>query len=84
MLIAIAVLFVLYLSGPQRDKQKNMARPQIIQREPKKATIKTEQIRSNSSGCPHKLGYLRTRKEKSVPEECVGCAKLVKCLLADE
>jgi hypothetical protein len=86
MLIAIAVLFVLYLTGPQkdRDRQRKMPSPQIIQRGPKKAAIKIERANYGNSDCPHRFGYLSTRKQKSVPEECVGCMRVVKCLLPDE
>jgi hypothetical protein len=85
MLIAIAVLYALYLGGTQRERErrKSTARPQIIQRAPSKATVRTERVNHKNSDCPYKLGYLKARKTNNIPEECVACARLVKCLLPD-
>jgi hypothetical protein len=89
MLIAIAVLFVLYLTGPQRERQidkKTMSRVKVVPRAraPQKTTISADHVNQKNSDCPHRFGYLSARGEKNVPEECVGCARMIKCLLPDE
>ena len=87
MLIAIAVLFVLYLTGPQRERQvdkKTMPRVKVVPRAPQKTAISADHVNQRNSDCPHRFGYLSARREKNVPEECVGCSRLVKCLLPDE
>lgn len=83
MIIAIAVLFVLYLSNaPKQNSPKRclskMPKAQFTE-EKESETIKTGN--KENSNCPHDFGYLRNRKGKGVPEECVGCFELVKCML---
>jgi len=81
MLIAIIVLFALHLTRSQREtnKQKRLLKIQRAQRE----SITQETAKRNSD-CPHKFGFLQTQKNKGIPEECAGCAKIIKCLLPDE
>ena len=49
---------------------------------------KLEDITSRSSesspNCVHNFGYLESRPEKtSIPDECLGCPKVIKCLIKD-
>jgi len=86
MLVAIAVLFALYLTGyPKGNNKQKYGR--IIRRGQRisgKEMIKQEPINQENSGCAHRFGYLKTRRDGGVPEECVGCPEIVKCLLPDE
>lgn len=86
MLIAIAVLFALCLTGLQREnnRQKPIIKAQRILKEPRRQTISQETVNQEKSDCPHKFGFLKTQKTRIVPEECMGCAVLVKCMLPDE
>ncbi len=46
-----------------------------------KATTTAKNLRiETASGCNHQLGYLRTLPvNASLPEECLGCDKLIEC-----
>ncbi len=86
MLIAITVLYALYLTGFPKENniQKHGLRTRRGQRISGKEVIRQESVNRENSGCAHKFGYLQTRKDGGVPEECVGCPELVKCLLPNE
>lgn len=45
--------------------------------------MKTSEAKEeNNSGCQHFLGYLKTRsKDKSVPDECLTCNKMIECMI---
>jgi hypothetical protein len=44
----------------------------------KKSVAKEE----NNAGCQHFLGYLKGRpKDKSVPDECLTCNKMIECMI---
>ncbi|NIO36296.1 hypothetical protein GTO27_01175 [Candidatus Bathyarchaeota archaeon] len=49
-------------------------------KEPSKDT-KTSKPKKPSSACLHEFGYLGTLpKNASIPDECLGCPEIVKCL----
>ncbi|MEM2111554.1 MAG: hypothetical protein QXX08_06720 [Candidatus Bathyarchaeia archaeon] len=84
MLIAIIVLFTLYLTNSSKEKTVSIIR----KARPRKETAKRPNFQKDTSNkmketleCPHFFGYLKTREKKGVPEECVGCTKLVECLV---
>ena len=85
LLVAIVVLFVLYEGGTRRreSRRKNSVRAQIIRRVPNKARVRTEQVNRKISDCPYRFGYLKASEIKNIPEKCVGCGKLVKCVSPD-
>jgi hypothetical protein len=86
MLLAIAVLFALYATGFSKadNKPKYGLKTRRTPREVKKELTRLESTNQRNLDCPHRFGYLNTRKDKGVPEECVGCAELVKCMLPEE
>jgi hypothetical protein len=90
MLIAIIVLFALYVTGKQKEKPNHRILPKktknnigiirnINPQESNEDKATPERFR-----CPHCFGFLRTRKDKGIPEECVGCEKLVRCMFPKE
>jgi hypothetical protein len=90
MLIAIMVLFALYIT----NKQKEKVNPRTLLKKAKSIKGTTRNINPQESNddkanlerfqCPHRFGFLKTRKDKGVPEECVGCEKLVSCMFPRE
>jgi hypothetical protein len=49
---------------------------------PAKPTEPSEPKGEAPPGCPHYLGYLSKRpKDASIPDECLTCRKMVKCML---
>lgn len=86
MLIAIAVLFVLYLSNVPKENsaKKHLSKTPKAQFTPEKESEPKKTDNKEHSNCPHNFGYLRTREGKGVPEECVGCFELVKCMLGND
>jgi hypothetical protein len=85
MMIAIAVLFALFLGGQRGENQKKEKTfgAQIVQSRREEAITNREQPNQEESNCPHSFGYLRTLRRKNVPEECLGCSKLAECLFSD-
>jgi len=88
MSIAIIVLFILHLSSARKETnaEKHFSETRKTQLNPRKRAKEDDVSKTDNKEtpeCPHKFGYLRNRKGKSVPEECVGCAEVVKCLLGD-
>ena len=89
MLVAIVVLFALYATST--PKAGSTGKP-VLRRvtNTKRITNSADKqdmnpkLRSKQPNCAHFLGYLKTRKEKNVPEECVGCATVVRCLLLED
>jgi DNA-directed RNA polymerase subunit RPC12/RpoP len=45
--------------------------------------MKTSEAKEgNNAGCQHFFGYLKTRpKDKSFPDECLTCNKMVECMV---
>ena len=86
MLVAIVVLFVLYLSNSPKENsvQKHLSNMSEAQNTQRKENKPTKILDEENRDCPHSFGYLRSRKEKGVPEECIGCFELVKCMLGED
>ena len=90
MLIAIMVLFALYIT----TKQKETSNTRIIPRKMKSNREMPRNIDPMESSafrvdpkkfqCPHHFGFLKTRRNKDIPEECAGCKRLVDCMLSRE
>lgn len=84
------VLFALYIT----NKQKERANPRILLKKAKSNKGITRNINPQESSddkanperfqCPHHFGFLKTRKDKGIPEECAGCEKLVGCMFPRE
>ncbi|HVP40963.1 MAG TPA: hypothetical protein VMS95_03330 [Candidatus Krumholzibacteriaceae bacterium] len=91
MLIAIIVLFALYVTSKQKEKSNQRILPKKtknnigIVRNIKQQESNEDKANPERFQCPHHFGFLRTRKDKSiVPEECAGCEKLVGCMFPRE
>jgi hypothetical protein len=90
MLVAIIVLFALYVTDKQ--KEKSSQRIPIKKTKGNKGIIRNinpqesndDEANSERFRCPHHFGFLKTRKDKGVPEECAGCEKLVSCMFPRE
>jgi hypothetical protein len=84
MLVAILALFGLYLS---KTSKENSHRNTLVKKNRINGNSGTssdgrgKRTREAKSGCPHSFGFLGTRGQKGVPEECQGCDKLVECLV---
>jgi hypothetical protein len=92
MLIAIIVLFTLYLtSTPKESSMRKTVLKKVINTKKPTQNPKPQKTQNNNHtnknpNCPHHYGYLKTHrdKNKNIPEECVGCTKLVQCLFTEE
>jgi hypothetical protein len=91
MLIAIIVLFALYITSKQKEKPNQRILPKKtknnigIARNTKQQGSSEDKASPETFQCPHHFGFLRTRKDKSViPEECASCEKLVRCMFPKE
>lgn len=91
MLIAIIVLFTLYTTKAPKEtilKKRILRKTQLTKETTKNLNsqnLTNENTNSNTKAdCPHFFGYLKTTKEKGVPQECVGCTNLVECLVASK
>ncbi|RLI45993.1 hypothetical protein DRO69_04100 [Candidatus Bathyarchaeota archaeon] len=61
---------------PIRDKEPQRPTPIPVEH-PKKLE------ETNSKSCPHHFGYLKTHaRDESLPDECLTCSKLLRCMLA--
>lgn len=89
MLVAILVLFALYLTGKQKERLNQGVVPENKETRRKKTRSRNVSVAENSDNdavvegfkCQHHFGFLKTRKNKSIPDECAGCEKLVNCML---
>ncbi|MEM2917469.1 MAG: hypothetical protein QXN63_03835 [Candidatus Bathyarchaeia archaeon] len=60
---------------PKKETQK----PKDTAKETEEDTEKEE---DSSPTCPYHFGYLKTKpKNASIPDECLTCPKMIKCLL---
>jgi len=89
MLIAIIVLFALYITNKQRERTNTRIIPKKMKYN--RVTSKNaDSVESNNKAnperfqCPHHFGFLKTRKDKGFPEECAGCENLVGCMFPRE
>jgi len=85
----VVYILVLRKLRPESGALRHVSRQET--KEPDSKKMKKENIpeKENSanvhsksgSTCPHHFGYLRTLpKNSSLPDECLGCPKLVSCL----
>jgi hypothetical protein len=89
MLIAIAVLFALYISSPKKENtnKNRITKLQKLQKPQTTPQNKPNPQKTNNTqnpNCPHSFGYLRTQKNKNIPQECTCCDILVKCLISND
>jgi hypothetical protein len=95
LVIALSVLIILFLSqkfGQPTNKseisakgyKKTPEKPQV----PSKNTqekLSATQPSTDGEKCLHHFGYLKNLpKNTSVPDECYGCPKLMRCLFPNE
>ena len=68
---------------PEETPEKPMELLEELSEEtPAKPTEPSEPKGEAPPGCPHYLGYLSKRpKNASIPDECLTCRKMVKCML---
>jgi hypothetical protein len=89
MLTAIIVLFALYATSRQKEaKPINFPGKANINKGGRRNMI-TQTKSSNDTKprefqCPHRFGFLRTRKIKEIPEECADCEKRVSCMFSQD
>jgi len=86
LVIAVIVLLILYITKPSTKtatEKKSMTT---------KSSLKTEgDVQSptpppkNSAECPHHFGYLKKLgKNAAIPDECLSCSRMMKCLYSTE
>lgn len=64
---------------PKEDKASEVVEPQKPEEKPARPSEPKEET---PPGCPHYFGYLSRRpKNASIPEECLTCQKMIKCML---
>lgn len=83
-------IWILKKLEPKSTFAKNAARRDSNNQDPKhmkkdknvgKEILKTAQSKQFGSACSYYFGYLRTLpKSASLPDECLGCPKIIKCL----
>jgi len=67
---------------PKKDSDKQDPKGKEVKETPKELPETTPHEKSQST-CLHHFGYLRSLpKSSSLPDECLGCPKVVKCLTA--
>jgi hypothetical protein len=90
MLIAIAVLFALYVSSSRKEKMrqrivlKKTNDNKTSARNANQPQSRYKDADPERPQCPHHFGFLKTRKDKDVPEECAGCERLLSCMFPRE
>jgi hypothetical protein len=63
-----------------RPKKKNQ-KTEKKDKPPEKKPPTTVKPKESGSECSHYFGYLRTLpKNASLPDECLGCSKIIECL----
>jgi len=79
--IALAIAFALILLGFFAGERMTPEKaPQSIKNTKQKKKRFSTQPKNGTSRCPHGFGYLsRQDKNAPIPEECLGCSRLVEC-----
>lgn len=85
--IAVIVLLILYMKELStkhtiKERFRLKERAEIFSRLKTKGKMKSStRPLTNSLKCPHHFGYLRKlAKDTPLPDECLGCYKIVECL----
>ena len=66
---------------PDKEKKEKDTPRKIIRSEKPRKIIRTEKPKKPNSACFHHFGYLSTvPKSASLPDNCLGCSRIVKCL----
>jgi len=95
LVIAVVVLFLLFLSQRRGQPTTESELPMIRQEKPSekpKVQVKSVQEKisktqdsTDSRECVHHFGYLKDLpKGTPVPDECFGCKKILRCLFPSE
>lgn len=90
MLVAIGVLFALYLTNKPKEKSDQGTITRTARNNRRMArNVNTRGNAHNETShpafkCSYHFGFLRNRKDKGVPEECTGCDKLVNCMFSTD
>jgi hypothetical protein len=97
--LAVIVLLVLYITKSSA-KPSTEEKPLIERKSPsekpaeeiampggerRRLMSSQPQPQTGSVKCPYGFGYLRKRdKEASIPDECLGCSRILECSSANE
>jgi hypothetical protein len=98
LLVAVLILFLLYVSkkpstsktesGSELDISRKQEIPSIkkdASRVKKPKTSSSVQLSAESLNCAHEFGYLKDLPRNTpVPDECFGCPKVMQCLFPKE
>lgn len=98
LLVAVLILFVLYMSGksgasktgsrfePSVNREREL--PSFEKENPniqRSLTSSSEQPRIGFQNCIHEFGYLKyLQRNTPVPDECFGCPRVMQCLFPNE
>lgn len=95
LVLAVGVLIILFLSQkpgqptnkseiPTKGDKKPPEKPKVPSKNAQEKLSET-QPSTDSEKCLHNFGYLKNLpKNTSVPDECYGCPKLMRCLFPNE
>lgn len=68
------------VSEEEKEETSEMIRTQRTEEEPVSHSEPAEE--ETPTGCPHYFGYLSRRPQNaSIPEECLTCREMIKCML---
>jgi DNA-directed RNA polymerase subunit RPC12/RpoP len=63
----------------KQEKSEEIKEASTLMENPKKISVAKEK---DNVDCQHFLGYLKTRpKDKSIPDECLTCDKMIECMV---
>jgi hypothetical protein len=95
LLVVMMVLLLLFISHkrsqPVAEPRLNVDGHERLLGEPRKIeeTVAEDSIKKQSAEgfqkCVHQFGYLRNMpKNTSIPDECFGCPKVLRCMFPNE
>lgn len=97
--VAVIVLLILFITRltakpPTEEKllvqkesslKKPVTEDTLPEEERRRPMLTGSQSQTVSAKCPFGFGYLRKlSKEASIPEECLGCSRMIECYSASE
>jgi hypothetical protein len=74
------------VANGSKESETKRRKKDIIIEEKMPETIQSKRVQANKSDatCFHSFGYLRTLpRNASLPDECLGCPKIMECLTHD-
>jgi len=88
LVIAVIVLLILYItksSTKTATEEKQMPKITSLETETEGEVQSPTSPPKNSVECPYNFGYLKKLgKDAAIPDECLGCSRMMTCLYSTE